>query len=407
MTSAWRSIHVLVLGLALAVVFSSTVVSAQTVAPPPSGKYWVYIGTYTKPGGSEGIHRCELDVATGALSNLKLVAKVGNPSFVNTSPDGKYLYAVAELADGGPTKKEGGVFAYAIDQKTGDLTLLNSMPSGGAHPCHLTVNHSGKYVIVANYTGGSTSVISINPDGSLDRQTDFRQHQGKSANPQRQEAPHAHCAKFVMLGDTEYAYVVDLGLDQVLSFSLDQKSGQLTPTTPAFVRLPAGSGPRHIAFNPRLELAYVCGELDSTVMTLKHSAKGKGVLELVNRSDAQLSTLPTKIAADIRSKNSTAEIVVHPGMGHVLVSNRGHNSLAVFSTSPDQTKAVGHVESSGEQVINIPRNFNIDPTGKWVLIASQDGDTVRSAEWSNGGAKLTAHSVAVGAPVCVKFLPKP
>jgi 6-phosphogluconolactonase len=385
--------------------------SADPARPPASGKYWVFIGTYTGKDGSKGIYRSELDVNSGALAEPTLAAEVANPSFLAISPDGKYLYAVQETGDSGPKKNEGVLHAFKIDAKTGTLTRLNQLTTGGGAPCHVSVNRTGRFALVANYGGGSSALFRIKEDGSLDNRTDFRQHEGKSVNKARQEAPHAHCAMFNGDGD-EYAYVVDLGLDKVFSYKLDHTKGVLTPTEPAFVKLPDGCGPRHIAFNARSGKAYVCGELNSTLITLRRYGAG-GLLEmygtrgLEKREDAVLSTLPRGVADDVRAKNSTAEVTVHPDEGHVLVSNRGHDSIAVFKVNADETKLADHITSAGDRQIRTPRNFNVDPTGQWVLIASQGGNTVEVAQWSSSGSKLTGHSAKVKSPVCVKFLAKP
>jgi 6-phosphogluconolactonase len=396
--------------LSLPVLANGAPVLAEPANAPASGKYWVYLGTYTKPGGSRGIYRSELDLKTGQLAAPVLVAELENPSFVNLSPNGQYLYAVGETADSGPSKTEGTVHAFRIDKSTGNLTKLNSLPSGGAHPCHLSVNSTGKFLIVANYTGGSSAVFALNEDGSLGTRTDFQQHQGTGPNKERQTAPHAHCSQFLTLDGVEYAYVVDLGLDQVLSYRLDQKTGALSATLPGSVKLPPSSGPRHIAFHPALRRAYVCGEMDSTCITLQFRKQNDGVLELfpaATPGSNHLSTLPQDVPAEVRQRNSTAEIVVHPGGQHVLVSNRGHDSVALFAINREGTTAQGHITSAAGREIKTPRNFNVDPTGQWVLIASQDGDTVRTAQWKGPGTELSPHSIAVGAPCCVKFLPKP
>jgi 6-phosphogluconolactonase len=396
--------------VSLPVLATGAKVLAQPANAPPSGKYWVYLGTYTKPGGSRGIYRSELDLQTGQLTTPALVAELENPSFVNLSPNGKYLYAVGETADSGPSKTEGTVNAFRIDPATGNLTKLNSLPSGGAHPCHLSVNSTGKFLIVANYTGGSSAVFALNEDGSLGTRTDFQLHQGSGPSKERQETPHAHCSQFLTIDGVEFAYVVDLGLDQVLSYRLDPKTGALAATLPGSVKLPDSSGPRHIAFHPALGRAYVCGEMDSTCITLQFRKQKDGVLELFPAPTPEgyhLSTLPNDVPAEVRQRNSTAEIVVHPGGQHVLVSNRGHDSLALFAINRDGTTAQGHITSAAGREIKTPRNFNVDPSGQWVLIASQDGDTVRSAKWTGPGTELSSHSIAVGAPVCVKFLPKP
>ena len=385
---------------------------ADPAQPPRSGKYWVYIGTYTSKDGSQGIYRCELDVNSGALGELTPVAEMANPSFLAISPNGQFLYAVSETADGGAKKNEGSLHAFKIDPKTGALTRLNSLATDGGGPCHVSVNRSGQFALVANYGGGSSAMFRLKDDGSLDKQTDFRQHQGKGVNRDRQMEPHAHCAIFNPAGGDEYAYVVDLGIDKVFSYKLDPTKGELIPTQPAFVKLPDGCGPRHIAFNSISGKAYVCGELDSTLITLRRYGDD-GLLQMYGanglspRKDAVVSTLPEGVANDVRAKNSTAEVLVHPDNGHVLVSNRGHDSLAVFRVNADATTRIGHITSAGGREIRTPRNFNIDPTGKWILIASQDGATVQVAQWDNGNAKLTGDSVKVANPVCVKFVPKP
>lgn len=386
---------------------------AQPAQPPPSGKYWVYVGTYTSKEGSQGIYRCLLDVNSGALNGVSAVAELANPSFLAISPNGQFLYAVSEISDAGPDKNEGSLHAFKIDPSTGDLSRLNSRTTGGTGPCYVSVNRTGRFALVANYGGGSTAMFRLNDDGSLDKRTDFRQHEGKGVNPDRQKGPHAHCAIFNSDWDDEYAYVVDLGLDKVFSYKLDPTKGELIPTRPAFVKLPDGCGPRHIAFNARAGKGYVCGEFDSTLITLRRYGNG-GLLERYGAPDNPdknipvVSTLPKNIADDVRAKNSTAEVLVHPDSGHVLVSNRGHDSLAVFEVNADQTIPVGHI--TGIQARNefrTPRNFNIDPTGKWILVANQDRGWISVVQWDRGKGKDTGTGAYVANPVCVKFVPKP
>jgi 6-phosphogluconolactonase len=391
---------ILTIAIAVAIVQS---VQADPVAPPASGKYWVFIGVYTSNEGSKGIYCCELDVKSGALGEPVLAAELANPSFLAISPNGKFLYAVGETSDGGARKNEGALHAFKIDSKSGNLAKLNFMATGGGGPCHVSVNRTGKYALVANYGGGSSALFQLNDDGSLNKRTDFRQHEGSSVNKVRQQEPHAHCAMFNGDGQNEHAYIVDLGLDRVFSYQLEPVKGTLIPTEPPFVKLPDGCGPRHVAFNSKVGMAYVCGEIDSSLMTLRCNGKS-GVLQLAETKGAVLSTLPKNIEKEVRAKNSTAEVLVHPDGKHVLVSNRGHDSVAVFEASADETAAVGHIISANERQIRTPRNFNIDPTGRWILIASQAGGTVQVAEWTGAKGKLTGQSAKVDKPVCVKFL---
>ena len=351
-----------------------------------SADEWVYFGTYTGGKGfaaSKGIYRSKLDAA-GKLSAPELAAEMGSPSFVTIHPNGKFLYAVGE----GGGKDGGPVVAFALDAKTGALTKLNEDKSGGSGPCHVSVHPEGKFVAVANYGGGSTAVFKLDADGKLAGRTAFEQHKGTGPDKGRQEGPHAHCVRFNDTGSM--VYVADLGLDKVKVFNLDAASGKLTAGEDLV--LPPGSGPRHFDFGGAC--LYVCGELDSTVNVVTYDPKGGG-----HKVVQSLSTLTAPVKG-----NSTAECILHPSGKFVYVSNRGHNSVAVFKVGDDRKlTAAGHITGD----IKVPRNFNIDPSGKWMLIASQDGDKVGVFELdpATGMGKETGSAVVVGRPVCVKFVP--
>ncbi len=357
-----------------------------------AGKDWVYVGTYTGKN-SKGIYRCEFDPATGQLSKATLVAETANPTFLTIHPSHKYLYAVGEI-DNFDAKKSGAVNAYAIDPKTGDLKLLNQQSSGGSGPCYVTTDKAGKHVLVANYGGGSVAVLPIKEDGSLGAATAFVQHKGSSVDKSRQEGPHAHSINLDKAN--KYAIAADLGLDKLLVYKYDADKGTLTPNDPPAMDTAPGAGPRHFAFHPDGKHAYACGEMDSTVMAMDYDAD-KGVLTKIQT----LSTLPAP-----HKGNSTAEVLVHPSGKFVYVSNRGHNTIAIFRVDESTGKltAVGH-EGKG---FKIPRNFNIDPSGKWMIVAGQDSDNlcVFQIDPTSGELKPTDITVAVGAPVCVKFLPE-
>jgi 6-phosphogluconolactonase len=371
---------------------------ALTADPPASGKYWVYVGTYTAKDGSKGIYRCELDLKTGKLSEPAVAAEVGSPSFLTLSPDGKYLYAVGETT--GNAKDGGGVYAFTVDAATGKLTKLDESTSGGPGPCHVSTDPAGKRLLVANYSGGSWKLFRLTADGKFEGSAQFSQLTGSGSDPKRQEKPHAHCGAFDATG--RYFLVVDLGTDQVWvhEHSITEQGANAFTKSRSIrpIKLPAGSGPRHIHIAPANDYAFVCGELDCTVNVVKLDlTPGKEKFEVVQ----SLSTLPS---GKPTPKDSTAEVRIHPSGKYVYVSNRGHNSIAAFAWDGQKLTAIGHATEG----INIPRNFNIDPTGKWMLVANQDGNDVVVFEiGADGLPKPTGNKVSVPKPVCVKFLAKP
>lgn len=354
-----------------------------------AGKYRVYFGTYTGQK-SRGIYTADLDLATGKLTEPRLAAEAVSPSFVAIHPSGHWLYAVSEIDDLNG-RKTGGVSAFAIEAD-GGLRLLNQQPSEGRGPCHVTVDPSGKFALVANYGSGSAAALPIEADGRLGPASSVVQHEGKSVDPQRQEGPHAHSINLDAAG--RYAFVADLGLDQVKIYRFDASSGKLTPADPAFVTLAPGAGPRHFAFHPRGDRAYVNNEMTSTITAL-HYAPEAGALQ----ETQTLSTLPSPTPG-----NSTAEVQVHPSGRFVYVSNRGHDSIAGYAIDPDNGRltALGNTPTGGRT----PRNFGIDPTGQYLLAANQGTDNVVVFKIDAKTGKLTptGQEIAVGAPVCVKFL---
>ncbi len=243
-------------------------VLVSNAAPAPKGKYLFYAGTYTEAGSkSKGIYAYSYDADTAAITPLGLAAETTNPSWVTIHPNGRFLYAVNEVQNyKGPNS--GGVSAFSIDRDkdhraTGKLTFLNEMPTRGADPCYVTVDNTGKYVLVANYTGCSVAVFPIHDDGSLGEASAFVQHTGHGPNPQRQEAPHAHSIN--LSPDNRFAFVDDLGLDELLVYKFDSAKGSLTANDPPFAKLAAGAGPRHFALHPSGQFAYVISEIASTV----------------------------------------------------------------------------------------------------------------------------------------------
>lgn len=352
-------------------------------------KVLAYLGTYTG-GKSEGIYVAEFDTATGKLSEPKLAAKTVQPSFVAIHPSGKFLYAANET-DNFQGKKAGAITAYAI-QDDGTLKQLNQQTSSGAAPCHLVVDKTGKNVLAANYTGGNVCVYAIEPSGELGKQTAFVQHMGSSVDPARQEAPHAHSIN--VDAANRFALAADLGLDKVLIYKFDADKGTLAPNDPPAGLNPKGGGPRHLAFHPSGKYAFVNNEMLSSVTVFAYDAE-KGALKELQT----ISTLPEEVKG-----NSTAEVAAHPNGKFVYVSNRGHNSIAIFQVDP----ATGKLTAAGHQGndIKIPRNFGIDPTGQWLVVCNQEGNSVIvfKIDQSSGALAPTESKIEVGNPVCVKFL---
>jgi 6-phosphogluconolactonase len=355
-------------------------------------KLRVYVGTYSRDG-SEGIYRTELDLASGTLSAPALAAKAVNPSFLSIHPSGKFLYAVGETADFAG-KKTGGVTAFAIDAKTGDLTALNQQSSEGSGPCHLVVDGSGKNVLVANYGGGSVACLPIGPDGKLAPASAAIQHKGSGANPARQQGPHAHSIN--LDAANRFAFAADLGLDKVLIYRFNAAAGSLVPNDPPHASVAPGGGPRHFAFHPSGKFAFVNNEMLSTVTAFAYDADRGALKELQT-----LSTLP----ADFKGNNSTAETQCSPDGRWVFVSNRGHDSIAIFSVdaATGRIAAAGHAPAGGKT----PRNFGVDPTGAYVVAAHQDSGTVSVLRIDAAAATLkpTGSTIRVARPVCVKFAP--
>ena len=368
--------------------------SARGAEGSRKGEFIAYIGTYTGKN-SKGIYAFRFDASTGKLSPLGLVAESVGPSFLAVHPNHKYLYAVNEVNEFAG-QKGGAVSAFSIDHKTGKLTLLNQASSRGTGPCHLSVDRTGKSVLVANYDGGSVAVLPLNADGRLREASAFIQHTGSSVNKERQEAPHAHC--IFPSPDNRYALAADLGLDEVLVYHFDAVRGSLTPNDPPFGKTPPGSGPRHFAFHPSGRLVYVINEIKCTVSTFSYDP-ARGALNLLDT----ISTVPD--GYKVTSNDSTAEMRVHPSGKFAYGSNRGPDSIAVFGINPAKG-TLNRVETVSTQG-KTPRGFGIDPTGSFLIAANQDSDTlvVFRIDASTGRLTPTGQKIEAYAPVDVEFVP--
>jgi 6-phosphogluconolactonase len=353
--------------------------------------YLVYVGTYTGPR-SKGIYSYRFNTATGRAEPLGLGAQTINPSFLAISPDHKFLFAVNELAEYRGARS-GAVSSFAIDRSTGKLTFLNQVPSGGSGPCYVSLDKAGHFVLVANYDGGSVAVFPVLRGGQLGKASAFIQHAGHSVNPERQEGPHAHCIEVDR--NDRFAIAADLGLDRLLVYRFDSKTGALAPNNPPFAEVKPGSGPRHIVFDPSGRFLYLVDEMGSTIYVFSYHPQ-KGVL----RPLQTISSLPESF----HGVNYAAEIAVHPSGKFLYVSNRGDDSMAVFAIDPGRhtLKPVQYISTQGK----FPRSFGITPDGSYLLAANQKSDNVVIFRIDRNTGRLTptGQSLAVTAPVCVKFV---
>ncbi len=364
---------------------------------------FLYIGTYTDPamrGKAEGIYIYRMHPSSGALTHVRTIAGVVNPSFLAIDPSRRSLYACneTEMHEGQPG---GGVSAFALDAATGDLTPRNTQPAHGTFPAHLTVDPRGTYVLVANYGSGNVAVYPIGPGGDLGAMSDLVQNRGAGPNTARQEGPHAHMITFDRSG--RYALLVDLGIDQTLVYRLDTTTGKLNAhnvvtdsgaTEQSCGQAAPGAGPRHIAFHPTNRYAYVINELGSTIDVFAWDAT-RGTL-------ARLQTIAT-LPAGFTGKSTTAEILVHPSGRFVYGSNRGHDSIAMFAVdeTSGQLTALGHAPTQGKD----PRSITLDPAGVYLLAANQNSDTVITFRIDQTTGRLTATGgiAPIPTPVCLLF----
>jgi len=362
----------------------------------------VFIGTYTEPilfgtgnilqGKGEGIYVYKMDSASGSLE-LSHIAPAGpNPSYLTFDSSHRFLYAVNEMKEfeGVPT---GAVSAFSMDPDTGTLRLLNRQPSHGTDPCHLSVDKTGKYVLVANFMSGSVCVLHIQNDGSLGEATDVVQHQGSSIDPVRQTGPHAHA---VTLDETgRFVFVPDLGLDKLMIYKFDAEHGKLTPNNEPWVELPPGAGPRQLVLHPQGEYAYLINELNSTVTTFRYDGERGSLREIQT-----ISTLPE----EFKGVSACAELQISPSGKFLYGSNRGHNSIVIYAIdqSNGTISLVGHESTQGET----PRHFIIDADGAFALVANQDTDEVIPflLNPTTGKLSTSGHSFQVPTPVCIKII---
>jgi 6-phosphogluconolactonase len=350
----------------------------------------LYVGTYTEEGRRDGIYLVSMDARSGKLRRVAAVEAGANPSFLAVHPNGRALYAVNETDT--YAGKTGAVTSFDIAADTGALTRRNQSSSGGAGPCYVSVDHSGRAVLVANYDSGSVALLPIQDDGSLGAAPHVVQHQGKGPVADRQSTPHAHC--IIADPSNRFALAADLGADRVFVYRLDLDAKSLRHVDGGDAVMRPGAGPRHLAFHPSLPLVFVANELDSTVATLRFDNQ-RGALSVAGVQ----STLP----AGWKGTNYPADIHLGPSGRTLYVSNRGHNSIAVFSV------AVPTGTLSQQQVISTagdwPRNFSLDPTGRWLLVANQRSNSivVFARDQDSGRLTPTSERIELPSPVCLRF----
>jgi 6-phosphogluconolactonase len=351
---------------------------------------YVYVGGYTDPdrnGRGKGLDVYRMDEASGDLTHLQTLTGVQNPHFLALHPNRRRIYST----NGGDAS---GVSSFAIDEASGQLSVLNSQKSPGAGPTHLAVDPSGRLVVVANYAGGSVAAFPIEADGRLASHSDFHQHEGQlGPNPKRQDKPHAHMAGFDPSG--RWVLICDLGMDRTFVYAVDAGRGRLTLNAQPPGASPPGAGPRHLAFHPNGRFVFVINELAGSITTFSFEAR-LGTLTPVQT----ISTLPDGFAGE----NISAEVVVHPNGQLVYGSNRGHDSLAIFGFDPTtgMLTARGHESTRGQH----PRHFDLDPSGRFLYVANQDTDNVVvfAVDAQTGALRATGHEIEVGSPSCVLFV---
>jgi len=351
-----------------------------------------YVGTFGT-GQNGGIYFCRLNTSTGEIILRGEIKGIDNPAFLAIDASNRFLFAVNEVSEtnGNPG---GSVSSFAIDPENGRLSFINMQPTLGESPCHISIDNTGKFLLITNYSGGNIIVFPIIEGGTIGKNVDFIQHKGHSINPERQESPHPH--SIILSPDNRYVFVPDLGLDKILIYKLDQETGKLSPNNIPYISLKPGAGPRHFTFHPDNDFAYVINELDSAVTAFRYKSD-KGKLKEIQT----ITTLPENFTGI----SYCADIHVHPNGKFLYGSNRGHNSIAGFIIDPPskgRLKLKGFTSTQGD----FPRNFGIDPSGQYLLVANQRSNNIFSfrINMETGELSPTGHSIEIPQPVCIKFL---
>jgi len=351
----------------------------------------VYVGTYG--ANAKGIYAFRFGEDLEMPTSLGLAAEIANPFFLTASRDGRFLYST-NMGKQFRGQVGGSVSAYAIDAKSGMLTSLNQVSSRGADAAYISLDRTGKFALIANYTGGSVAVIPLHPDGSLGEVTGFDQHGGAGADPKRQGASHPH--SIGASPDNRCVLSADLGLDKLFVYRLDASAGSLSPAEPPFAPVTATSGPRHFVFSPNGRFVYTNGEMGSNITVFSYSAATCHLQSL-----QVISSLPKDFSGD----NTGAEIQIDAAGKFLYASNRGNDTIAVFAIDARDGKItpVEYAPARGKT----PGMFAIDPTGTHLFVANKGSDSVTIFRIDKATGRLTpvGDPIHVPDPVCFAFVP--
>ena len=403
----------------LAFVFA--VVACQ-LAPAQAGDFFMYFGTYTGfkfvshsatigvgESHSKGIYVSRFHAASGEISEPELAAEIVNPSFLTVHPNHRFLYAVSEdpLSLGPPLDHASYVSAFAIDPATGKLRLLNTVPTGGTSTCHLSMDKTGKFVLLANFGSGSISVVRVNDDGSLGQQTAFVQHLGHgSPDVPVQSGPHPHT--ILVSPDNRYVIVSDLGVDKVFIYHFDENTGMLSPLDPPFAAVEPGGGPRRFLFDPSGRFGYQLNEMGSTLITFAWDPAQGALTQLqeisITRPGLRNAGAEMQISANGRYLYASNRLSRFNDKDHTKIE-RLPGTISLFAIDPQKhTLSEIHQFPSGGVM---PRNFAIDPTGQYLFALNQVSDNVVQfkVDQATGALSETGRKIKVDTPVCLKFVP--
>jgi 6-phosphogluconolactonase len=344
------------------------------------------VGSYAA-ADAPGIYAFRFDPASGALAPAGTFSGIVNPSYLVVHPNRRWVYAVSEAGAG--DSPPSAVWALRLDPDSAAIEPINQQPTNGDWPCHLRIDSTGEWLIASNYGSGSAAIYRIQADGSLSPMTDFVQHHGVGANPDRQEGPHAHSATFTP--DNRFVLVADLGIDQLLVYALDRAEGKLRPHAAAHTR--PGAGPRHLAFDPSGRRVYLGNELDNTAVLLEYDPAA-ATLHALQTIDTVPAGAPLSYVADVH---------IAPAGDRLYISNRGHDSIAVFGVASNGQLELLATPSCGGKW---PRNFALAPGGGFMLVANQHSDNVAVLPITPGDGELGAPvaSAAVPKASCVQFV---